>query len=131
MRAMTEDRVADVIEMRHLRFIEQDAILELARVPHHDAISDDHIFAYIAAAPDMTVLSDPRRPFQDRALLYDRAGADENCVADKWLAHQFAEHRRLQAELEVTRDLPERVPNIFLRFEKFRVRGVFEAEKFR
>src|SRR5207237_6461924 len=79
----------------------------------------------------MTVLANPRRPSQNRALLDDCSGADENCVADKWLADQFAEHRRLQTELEITRDLPERVPNIFLRLEKFRMRGVFEAEKFR
>ena len=39
MRAIAENRIADVIEMRHLRFIEDDAVLELARVPHHHAVA--------------------------------------------------------------------------------------------
>ena len=55
MRAVTENRIADVIEMRHLRFIEEDAVLEFARVPHHHAVADDHIFAHVTTAADLAV----------------------------------------------------------------------------
>ena len=61
MRVMTKDRIADVIEMRHLRFIEQDAVFEFARVAHDYAVADDHVFAHVTAAADVAVLADPRR----------------------------------------------------------------------
>src|SRR5438270_11380156 len=131
MRAMPEDRIAHVIEMRHLRFIEQNAVLELARIPHHDPIPDDHILAHVTAAPDMAIVANPRRSFQHRALLDNRSGADEDCVADKRLPDQLAHHRGLQSKLEIARDLPQRVPDIFLRFKQLWVRRVFETEKFR
>src|SRR6266576_488989 len=128
---MSQDRVAHVIEMRHLRFIKQDAVFELARVPHHHAVPDDHVFAHVTSAPDVTVLPDPRRPFQHRALLDDRPGSDENRIADKWLPDQLSEHRRFQTKLQIARDLTERVPDIFLRLKQLWMRGVFETEKFR
>src|SRR5438067_3146236 len=131
MRAMPENRIADIIKMRHLRFIEQDAVLELARVPHHHPVPHDHVLAHVTAAPDVTILADPRRPLQPCSLLHDRARADENRVADKRLPDQFAEHRGLQTKLQIARDLPERVPDIFLGLKQLRVRRVFETEKFR
>jgi len=131
MRAMTEDRIADVTEMRNLRVVENDAVFELARVAHDDAVPDDHIFAHITTAADMAVFANPGRTFHHRALLDDGAGADENRTADERLAHEFAEHRRLEAKLEITRNLFERVPNIFLRLEEFRVRSVLQVEEFR
>ena len=113
--------------MRHLRFIEQDAVLEFARVPHHHAVADDHVFPHVTAAADVAVLSDPGRPFQDRALFDNRARADENRVADERLADEFTQHRRLQAKLQITRDLLERVPNILLRLKQLWMRRVFET----
>src|SRR5882724_224510 len=131
MGSMSQDRVAHVIEMWHLRFIKQDAVFELARVPHHHPVPDDHVFAHVTSAPDVTVLPDPRRPFQHRALLDDRPGSDENRIADKWLPDQLSEHRRFQTKLQIARDLTERVPDIFLRLKQLWMRGVFETEKFR
>ena len=75
MRVMAEDRIADVIKMRHLRFVEQNAILELARVAHHHAIAHDHVLAHVTAAAHLTIFADPCRTFQNRALLDDRARA--------------------------------------------------------
>ena len=56
--------------------------------------------------------------------------ADENGVADERFADQLAEHRRLQAKLQIARDLFERVPDILLVFEQLRMRRVLETEKF-
>ena len=78
----------------------------------------------------MAVFADPRRAFQHRALLDDRAAPDENGIADKRLADQFAEHGWLEAKLQVARDLFQRVPDILLVFEQFRMRRVLETEKF-
>ena len=81
-----KDGVADVIEMRHLCFIEQDAVLEFARIAHYDAIAGDNVLAYVATAANLAVFADPRRAFQHRALLNDRSSADEHAIADEWLA---------------------------------------------
>ncbi len=80
---ITQNRIADVVKMRDLRFIEENAVLELARISHHRAIADHHIFAHIAAAADLTIFADPRRPFQNRALLDNRSAADKHVAADK------------------------------------------------
>src|SRR2546430_3014559 len=42
MGVVTKNGIAHIIKMRHLRFVEKNAIFEFARVSHHDAITDDH-----------------------------------------------------------------------------------------
>ena len=129
MCVVTNDRITDVIEMRHLHFIEQDGVLEFAGVSHDHAVADDHVFAHVAAAPNVAVFADPCRAFQHRALFDDRSSANKNMVADEWLAHQLAEDRRLQTKLQVTGDLFERVPDVILVFEQLRMSRVFEIKK--
>jgi hypothetical protein len=63
MRAMTQNRISDIVEMRDLRVIEEDAILELTRIPHHHAVPDDHILPHVTSAADLAILPDPRRAF--------------------------------------------------------------------
>ena len=48
----------------------------------------------------------------------------------KTFADQFAKHRRLKPKLKIARNLLERVPDVFIRLEKFGMRGVLEFEKF-
>src|SRR6266481_4060726 len=129
MRFKSKNRIADVIKMRHLSFVENDAVLEFARVAHDDAIADDDILAHVAAAADLAVLADPGRSFQNRALFDNRAAADEHIAADERATDELAEHRRFQTKLQITRDLFERVPDIALVFEQFRVGRVFEIEE--
>src|SRR4029077_14587698 len=97
--AKPENVVANIIEMGHLRFIKQDTVYEFARVPHPHAVADDHVFPHVTAAPEVTVLSAPSRPFQDRALFDNRARADKNRVADERLADELTQHGGLQTKL--------------------------------
>ena len=129
MSAVTEDGIADVIKVRHLRFVEENAILEFTRVSHHHAIAGDHVFAHVAAAADLTIFADPCRTFQHRALLHDGTSADEDMIADEWFAQQLAQYRGLQAELQITDDLFERIPDVILVFEQLRMSRVFEVKK--
>jgi len=87
MCVVTNNRITDVIEMRHLYFIEQDRVFEFAGVSHDNAVANDHVFAHVAAAADVAVVADPCRALQHRALFDDRSPADKNMVANKWLAH--------------------------------------------
>ena len=86
VRLMAQDGVAHVIEMGHLCFIEQNAILKLARVTHYNAIAGDDILAYVATAANLAVFADPRRALQHRALLNDRSSADEYAITDERFA---------------------------------------------
>ena len=83
VRLIAQDGVAHVIEMRHLCFIEQNAILELARVAHYDAIASDDVLAHVATAANLAVFADPRRALQHRALLNDRSSPNEHAIADE------------------------------------------------
>src|ERR671931_2405911 len=129
MRVMTNDRVTHIIEVRYLHFIEQDGIFELAGVSHDDAVADDHIFAHVTAAANVAVFADPRRAFQHRALLNDGSSANKNMAAYKWLTHQLAQDDGLEAKLQVTGDLFERIPNVILIFEQLRMSRVFEVKE--
>src|SRR5947208_3091980 len=40
MSVMTKNGIADVIEMWHLNFVEEDAIFEFAGVPHHESLPE-------------------------------------------------------------------------------------------
>src|SRR4029077_15493883 len=129
MRVMTNDRITHVIEVRHLHFIEQDGVFEFAGVSHDYAVADDHVFAHVTTAADVAVFTDPRRAFQHRALLNHSFSADKNMVADKRLAHELAQDRGLEAKLQVTSNLFERVPDVILVFEQLRMSRVFEVKK--
>src|SRR5437879_13652531 len=95
----SKNGIANVIEMRHLRFIENNAVLELARISHDYSVSDDDIFAHVTAAANMAILSDPRRSFQHRALLNNRAAADENVADDVGPSDEFAQPRRFETDV--------------------------------
>ena len=129
MRAKSQNGIAHIIEVGHLRFIAQDTILKLARVPHYDAIADDDVFAHVTATADMALLADPGRTFYDGALFDDGVSANEDGIADERFSHQLSQHRRLQTKLEITCDLFERVPNEALILEKLGVGGVLECNE--
>src|SRR5690242_13698696 len=127
MGAKAENGIADIIEMRDLCFVAHDAILELARVPHHHTVADDDVLAHVTTTADMTLFANPSWTFYDGALFNDGATADENSTADERLSHQLTEHGGLQTKLQITRDLFERVPNERLILKQLRVDGVLEC----
>src|SRR5438876_2026769 len=128
MSVMTKDRVANVIEVRHLYVIKKNAILEFAGVSHHHAIASDHVLAHVATAADPAIFTNPCRAFQKRTLLNDCSFADEDMVTDERLAHQFAQNAGFQSKLEITGDLFKRVPDVILVLEQLRMCRVFEVK---
>ena len=63
VRLVSENRVPHVIEMRHLRLIEEDAVLKLAGISENGAVPHDDVFPDITATADMTIFADPGWPF--------------------------------------------------------------------
>lgn len=82
MRPALEDGVADVVEMRHLALVEEQAVLEFARVSQHAAPARHDPLAHISPAPHHRALADPGRAPDDRVGLDHRAGAHVNQLAD-------------------------------------------------
>ena len=115
--------------MRNLRFIAQDAILELARVPHHHAVAHDDVFAHVTTAAHMTASPRSKPALYDGALFDDGAAANKDGIADERFSHQLSQHRRFQTKLQIARDLFERIPNEALILEKFSVSGVLERNE--
>jgi len=50
-------------------------------------------------------------------------------ITDERFAHQLTQHHGLQTELQVTRNLFERVPDVSLILKQFRMCRVFEVKK--
>jgi len=59
MRAIANDGIAHVVKMRNLRFIKDDGIFELARIPHYHPVANDDVFTNVTTTPNMTVLANP------------------------------------------------------------------------
>src|ERR1700693_24961 len=73
MRFESEDRVPNVIEVWDLGFVEDDAVLEFARIAHDDAVADHDVLAHITTAADLTIFADPRRALWHGSLFGNRA----------------------------------------------------------
>jgi hypothetical protein len=62
MRAIAENRIAHVAEMRHLHAVQQQAVLELTRVAQHAVLAHDDIAANECPRPDFGARANPHRP---------------------------------------------------------------------
>ena len=129
MRLVADDRISDIIEMRNLRFVEDEAVFKLAGVPGHHAVSENDILADVAPIANLAVLADPCRAFHHRALLDDGVLADENRAAHKGLADEAALDAGLHAEFQISPDLRQDIPNIFGILEKSAMLAVAEVKK--
>ena len=116
--------------MRHLGFVEDEAIFEFTRISCDHPIADDDVFANVASAADFAVVTDPSRTFDHGTLLDDGIFSHENSRTDKWFADEFAVQSGLEAELEVGRNFWQNVPDILYVFKERAVLAVAEVKKF-
>jgi hypothetical protein len=128
---ITQHRITDVTEVRNVGVIENDAIFELARIAEHDPVADDDVFAYITAAPDFAVVSDPGRAFYGRTVLDHGPTSDVDILADKGSAHDSAINGWFQAELEIAPDLLQDVPDLCAVVENSPMLCLIQIEKIR
>ena len=57
----SQDRVSNVVEMRHLNPVKQDGVLDLCGISDDAAASDDHIAPQESAGADLRVRTDEQR----------------------------------------------------------------------
>jgi hypothetical protein len=127
---VAEDRVADIVEVRDLCLVEDEAIFEFRGIPGHDSISENHIFPDVTSVSNLTVLADPSRTFDHGPLFDHRAFADKHSAAHERLADEAAMETGLQAELEISRDLRQNIPDMLGVLKKGLVLAVAEIKKF-
>src|SRR5215469_2498461 len=106
------NRVTDVVKMRDLGPVEYYAIFKLAGVTKDCAIANDNIFADITTASYLAIVSDPGRTFNGRTVFDDGFVTDIDPVAYERSAKQTTVHRRIEAELEITGDLLQNIPDL-------------------
>jgi hypothetical protein len=109
---VAENRVTDIVKMRDLGPVEYYAIFKLAGVTKDYAIASDNIFADITTASYLAIVSDPGRTFNGRAVFDDGFVTDIDPVADEGSAKQTSVQRRIEAELEITGDLLQNIPDL-------------------
>ena len=126
---VAEDGITDVVEVRDLCLVEDEAVLELAGVAQDDAVTDHNILTDIGSVADFAILADPCGTFDHGSLLDDRAGSDIDSAADKWLTDQLAVDARLETELQIRRDLRQRLPDMRDILEDDTVLGAIEVEE--
>lgn len=126
---VAEDGVPDVVEVRDLRLVEDEAVLELAGVAQHDAVADHDILADVGSVADLAILADPCGTFDHGSLLNDCSGSDIDSAADEGLADQFAMDAGLEAELKIGRNLRQRLPDMSDILEDDTVLGAIEVEE--
>jgi len=129
MSAVAENGISHIVEMRDLRFVADNAALELTGISHHHPVADDDIFAHITPAADVTILSDPGRALQYRPLFDNCAGTHEYGVADERFPHQLPKNSRFKPKLKITGNLFQCVPDKTLVFKQLGMGCVFEADK--
>src|SRR5262249_33455775 len=109
---VAENGVTDIVKMRDLGPVEYYAIFKLAGVTKDYAVANDHIFADITTASYLATISDPGRTFNGRAVFDDSFVTDIDPVAYEGSAKQTSAHRRIEAELKITGDLLQNIPDL-------------------
>jgi hypothetical protein len=82
VRLVAEDGVADVIEVRHLRAVEEERVFQFGRIADDAAVADDDVFAEVGVVADLAIFADDGRAFDHRAGFDEGAFADENFFAN-------------------------------------------------
>jgi hypothetical protein len=109
---VAENRVTNIVKMRDLGPVEYYAIFKLAGVTKDYAVANDHVFADITTASYLAIVSDPGRTLNGRAVFDDAFVTDIDPVANEGSAKQTSVHRRIEAELEITGDLLQNIPDL-------------------
>jgi len=112
VRLVTEDGVADVIEVRRLRAVEEQRVFQFGRIAEDAAVADDDVLADVGIVADLAILADDGRAFDHRAGFDDCAFADKNFFADARAGKSFWRILFWHAG-EVTFNFLERVPREF------------------
>lgn len=127
---VAENRVADIVEVWNLGFVEDEAVFKFRGISRDDAITEDDIFANVTTVTNLAVLTDPSWAFDHGPLLDHRALTDKDGAAHKWLTDEASVEAGFHAELQVGGDLWKCVPDVLDVLEKGAVLAVAEVKKF-
>jgi hypothetical protein len=118
VRFVAEDGIADVIEMRCDRVVEEQRVLELGGIADGAVIADEHVLTDVGVVADLTIAPDDGRAFDHRAIFDNGPFPDENILAD--VGDPFAGVREAGFNMgfDVVLDLFERVPGVGAAVEK-------------
>ena len=128
VRLVAENGVADVIEVRRLRAVEEERVFQFGRIADDTAVADDDVFAEVGVVADLAIFSDDGRAFDECAGFDDCAFADENFFADARAGKSFGRILFRHAG-EVAFNFLERVPGEFAIGKNRGVLGLREVKQ--
>ncbi len=128
VRLVAEDGVADVIEVRHLRAVEEQRVLQFGRIADDAAVADDDVLAEVGVVANLAIFPDDGRAFDHRARFDDGAFADKNFFADARAGKAFG-RILFRLSREVGFDFLERVPGVLAAVEDGGVFGLREVKQ--
>src|ERR1017187_9553507 len=129
VRLVTEDGVADVIEVCRVGAIEQQRVFQFGRIADDAAVADDDVFADVGVVADLATLAGDGRDLDHGAVLDDGAFADENFFTDECPALAGVVPGRFQIGGDVALNFFERVPGEFAAVENGGVSGLAEVKQ--
>ena|SRR5208337_3477021 len=117
MRFVTEDGIADVVEVGRVGAIEEQRIFYLAGVAHHTVIADDNMLPNVGVVADLTIAADNRRALDHDAILHDGAFPDSNLLANVRDAFAPVVQTRAHARQDVSLDFSQGFPGALATLE--------------
>lgn len=101
-----EDRVPNIVVMRNLNVVEQDAVFQLAGVADHAALTNDDVATEIGARTELSPTADDRRRFNGRGLRDLDVLANEDARFNLGIAFKATGNLFLNDLFDLWEDLP-------------------------
>ena len=90
MRAVAQNRIADVIEMRHLNVFQEEGIFKFAGITQNTSATDDNVSADIYARAQNTLIINAGGTFDRSERRQGNVPTDINIARDGKMRRKFA-----------------------------------------
>ena len=90
MRAVAQNRIADVVEMRYLNMLQEEGILEFAGIAQNTSATDDNVSANIHARAQDTLIINVGGSFDGSERRQRNIPTDINIARDGKMRRKFA-----------------------------------------
>src|SRR5881394_2808946 len=126
---MTENGIADVIEMRDRGMVEKKNVFELAGVADHAVVPDDYMFTDVGIVANFAIAADNGGALDHRSIFYNGPFSNEHLLPD--VSHAFATIAQAGTKIrfEVVLDLWESLPAVFTAFKNAGVIALREIKQ--
>ena len=125
MCVIAQDRITDIIEVRYLRLVEDDGVLDFAGIADDTSFTDDGVASDIGTVSDLAVLADDSRSFDQCAWCDVHAAVHPDIF---FYFFEFVFIQFFDQLVDEILDLRESFPWIFIFFKIFLCDRIFQIK---